>query len=286
MATGTVGYSTARTRTARPAFTLIEVLVVVAIIALLISILLPSLARAKEQARRTICASRLHSMSLAVLEYAHSNQGQIIECRGGSVQVALDPRLAAPGTGSASTPPSYYVDWWLAGKRYFLDKEMWECPNRPGTFAYEGSPSKSVQGYDATELRGRGYTVNDDGYDYDQWILGFQYFGGIKTWETPLGSFKSCSPVDSNSKPSWALAADSNLKVDGYWGGGRPAAFGLIPPHPKADGSPEGGSVLTFDGAVNWIRFGRMVEIHSWDASRDGYWYQSDLGAYGRALHR
>jgi len=56
----------------RGGFTLIEVLVVVAIIALLVAILLPSLARARKLARRTLCANNLHAIGLAVAEYAHT----------------------------------------------------------------------------------------------------------------------------------------------------------------------------------------------------------------------
>ncbi len=51
-------------------FTLIELLVVVAIIALLISILLPSLSKARAQARTTLCASRLGQITKAMLVYA------------------------------------------------------------------------------------------------------------------------------------------------------------------------------------------------------------------------
>ncbi len=54
----------------RRAFTLIEILVVVAIIALLVSMLLPSLSRAKEQTRRVICLSNLRQMATAAHSYA------------------------------------------------------------------------------------------------------------------------------------------------------------------------------------------------------------------------
>ncbi len=57
-------------------FTLIEVLVVVAIIALLISILLPSLARARELARRSLCISNLSQLGKATTAYLGSNNNR------------------------------------------------------------------------------------------------------------------------------------------------------------------------------------------------------------------
>jgi prepilin-type N-terminal cleavage/methylation domain-containing protein/prepilin-type processing-associated H-X9-DG protein len=53
-------------------FTLIELLVVVAIIALLIAILLPSLGRAKDQAKMTTCRANLHSIGQLLFMYSNS----------------------------------------------------------------------------------------------------------------------------------------------------------------------------------------------------------------------
>lgn len=57
------------------AFTLIEVLVVVAIIALLISILLPSLRMARESAKASTCLSQQHQIGISLSVYAHDNKG-------------------------------------------------------------------------------------------------------------------------------------------------------------------------------------------------------------------
>ena len=59
----------------RKAFTLIELLVVVAIIALLVSILMPALGRAKEMAKRVQCGAHCHDLGIANAIYQNENRG-------------------------------------------------------------------------------------------------------------------------------------------------------------------------------------------------------------------
>ena len=54
-------------------FTLIELLVVVAIIALLIALLMPTLSRAKEEAKLVKCEANLHAIGIAMASYNNSN---------------------------------------------------------------------------------------------------------------------------------------------------------------------------------------------------------------------
>ncbi|MCC5849897.1 MAG: prepilin-type N-terminal cleavage/methylation domain-containing protein [Verrucomicrobia bacterium] len=71
-------------------FTLIEMLVVIAIIALLASIITPSVTHALENARRVSCASNLRQIASAMLDYATQNDGEIVPFQRRTQDVGYD----------------------------------------------------------------------------------------------------------------------------------------------------------------------------------------------------
>jgi prepilin-type N-terminal cleavage/methylation domain-containing protein len=109
----------------RVAFTLIELLVVVAIIALLVAILLPSLARARNQARRTVCASNLHQIGIALAAY-RIDQGWFPH----QARVGTDAK-GKGGNCVAAWPTSvhYALAKYIGRTSSIRPNEVFYCPN-------------------------------------------------------------------------------------------------------------------------------------------------------------
>jgi prepilin-type N-terminal cleavage/methylation domain-containing protein/prepilin-type processing-associated H-X9-DG protein len=98
-----------RAGNAKRAFTLIELLVVIAIISLLVSILLPSLNRAKDLARSVTCLSNLRNSGMGIILYAQDNDGQLIW------QYWLTNDAQPQKFESAATPPWNAMGFLLPG---------------------------------------------------------------------------------------------------------------------------------------------------------------------------
>ncbi len=118
------------------AFTLIELLVVIAIIALLMSILLPSLSRAREAAKTTTCLAHQRQIGVAARMYMDDHNGSMFHHHEGWVlddgtQVEDLPETEAGCEGGGAGNSHAEKPWVIFFQPYLGNREVGFCPGDP-----------------------------------------------------------------------------------------------------------------------------------------------------------
>lgn len=122
-------------------FTLIEMLVVIAIIAILAALLMPSLRRALAMARDTECANNMHNLAVAQTSYCHDYEGRFkVEINASGVNWAQEPMwqdMLMPYTfGQPTVDYNKNANWWQGPRVWqfkkdgvFIPKGLFACPS-------------------------------------------------------------------------------------------------------------------------------------------------------------
>ena len=226
-------------RAPRRAFTLVELLVIVAILSLLMTILMPVLGRSKEMARRVVCTSHIRVLTSACLTYAGEQRERL-------------PYLHIGSTPSTANPSPY----WLLRKqvnpesvttdaereacfsiKYQLNREHFYCPS-------------NVEGWN-----------KDDFWfwpDSTSSVVGYPYFAGnrilsvqgaLRVSYQPVPDRYPVFPIYSSQTAAYGvLFADlTRLQPDGSWFG--PDRRGV---NHFLNGLPQGQNVGMVDNSVFW----------------------------------
>ena len=243
----------------RSAFTLVELLVVIGIIAVLVSLLLPALNKAKQQANSVACMSTLRQFQMGSTVYANNNHGYYIPIL---VDLAVAP-----------TPST----WWSEAEETRRALDI-----RPYKPVYYGQASRGRICPNAALALSNGYVDNTypirqcygmNFQDFADPSIPSMYMYGVGTWPAKTWIAYKVSQI---RKPSEKLAwADALFTWIRYAGSSQyigeivaPATNNVIAYRHRG-----GVNIAFFDGHAEWLPRKQVDVTYLTTIQRDKLWY-------------
>lgn len=218
----------------RVAFTLIELLVVVAIIALLIAILLPSLDRAREQARVAVCVSNLRQLGLGVQGYLTEERDlpwslpQPVRNRGINYTFSVTSEFIWGGAMPSATD----AEWRAQGFNGLgSQRDTWNVPPRARPMNKFLSSSISWDA-EPNPTRGGPRVIPSE-------TPGFLQCPSDKTAEVPLVGTSRPIPEELTTASTWYFRGTS-YAINWYW----PYYFDRVAPGNQAPYNRDFGRIM------------------------------------------
>jgi prepilin-type N-terminal cleavage/methylation domain-containing protein/prepilin-type processing-associated H-X9-DG protein len=254
-------------------FTLIELLVVVAIIALLISILLPSLSQARKQAKRVVCGTRLKDIGVSLMSYSVDFDRFPLQ-NTGPVEIPREDRTAHAMWGLGTHE---YIADQMGGLEY--DRVTGEpIRQHPVFYCPEAPPER---GHYANNLSGPGTDFGIQTVEEPYIHITYQYYGRLDEfendpatkptfpqWENEDWFVRRSKYVDKEANADEVLMADSvawwpgalpGSSTTGYWRVNHHSGRGgwqQVGEQTSISNPPdiEGANQMFGDGHVEWQR--------------------------------